>query len=214
MSRILKAEKPGRRHVTPIIVEEEVSIPLGGEGKSYIEASLNENSTRRLQLVWKRVLVAAGTDNFIQQWRAYKEAGVATIPSVRKISDSEVLMTNLTRDGSAFYGKAARYASERDINLPLQPMDHVFMNINLDPVIQEAQRMADILMQKHVYLPYDDPFDLLVHPNGSWEVLIMDIDSQGDDDDIEKYHSRQVNAFRRHLSIIRDNFQKRMIKQK
>ena len=180
---------------------------LGGEKKNMVNTLIGSESRgrRSIDMVRKEVSVAGGADKYYWAWKKLKDAGVPTVPTVRKINDNEVIMTDMTADGSAFFGKADVSESfVRKNASKLRNLDKMFLDIDLDEVKAKARVIASEASLRGVNLPYDDPMDLLVHPDGSWEIIVLDIDSQMDGHAEEwGWNNRAISKFYRHLDDVK-----------
>ncbi len=88
-------------------------------------------------------------------------------------------MGDMTRDGSVFFGKEYGYSLEgetsRGVRRELTEMEKKLLAIPEDQIKEEMTRIATIANQHGVELPIDDECELLVHPDGTWEVLTLDL---------------------------------------
>ena len=86
-------------------------------------------------------------DGYCEYWERLRKADIPTIPTVRKISENEIIMTDLTKDGSAFYGKDSVFGcfnrfKKNEINI----LDKYFLTIQtsvLENEIREISRKAN-----------------------------------------------------------------------
>ena len=95
------------------------------------------------------------------------------VPSVRLVSESKVMMTNLLADGSGVYGKHQALLESR--NYRPQSTDPLFMSLKINRVLASAREIIKLANRKNIRLPIDDPLTLLVHPDGSFKVMMLDI---------------------------------------
>lgn len=137
-------------------------------------------------------------DETLRVWYKLKKAGLPVVPTMRKIGDYSVLMTNLTSDGSFLFGKYTRYA--KDAAVP-KSMTKNLKKIPILPIKQTAWIFADICNNNDIELAYDDAFELLVHPNGSWELIMLDLSGvvinvkPEDKDSLEENNSKHCRLF-------------------
>ena len=40
---------------------------------------------------------------------------------------------------------------------------------------QEAQKIATLATKENICLPFDDPLALLIHPDRTWELMVLDL---------------------------------------
>jgi len=182
---IIVAGKPGRKIGYPLEVVSESVLRGGAESKRKLELMAGDGFRRRLTMVVKETVVNGLSDkeifasgfthsgHFYYTWMMLKSVGIPTVPTVRIIDDRKVLMTDLTADGSMFFGKATKVTDNRANNIC--EMEFIFSQIDLVPVYEELKRVERIAMRNDIILPIDDPFDLLLHPDGSWEVMVLDL---------------------------------------
>lgn len=136
------------------------------------------NRRRPVHLVIKRVYDAPA---YYQKWRVLKNLGIPSIGSLRVARDKEhVLMTDLSVFKAQSYGKEryfywddlhGSHFSSHEFNL----YDKLFAQIPLEKIISEIRRIQHIASKNGIILPGDDPFDLFVFLDGSWQVLVLDL---------------------------------------
>jgi hypothetical protein len=110
-------------------------------------------------------------DKYIEFWQRLVDAGIPTLPSIRKISSNQVAMKELTADGSRLYGKTRSYQSQEES----EGTDKFFINLDLTNVLKKAREIIDKANKASIVVPGDDPFELLIHPDGTWEVIVLDL---------------------------------------
>lgn len=139
-----------------------------------------EEGEREMKLVVKTldrdVFIEIGSDEvpadkYMEFRQRLVDAGIPTVPSIRKISSNEVAMTDLTADGSGLYGK------NRDYQLIDEPVatDKFFRSLDFTEVFREVREIIDKADKASIVIPQDDPFELLVHPDGTWNLIILDV---------------------------------------
>jgi len=115
-------------------------------------------------------------------WQHYKKIGLPVVPTFRVTSRDTVVTTDLKADKSEIYGKAMNvdwyYATAKKLD-GLTDTDHLF--VKLYPQIKEAisqrtQELSQLASENGVILPYDDPWELIFHPDGSWELMTLDLE--------------------------------------
>jgi hypothetical protein len=210
-----------RSHQIELKSREEITLGAR-KGKEYWTADLitedSQGNERRREIhLVKRELpnyapeVLNGkskSDYFIEVWQEMKKAGLPVPPTIVKLNDNEILETNFTWDGSQIYGKESKYAE-----FPDSPRDSVFIDIDIDAVIKQAREIADIAEQNNIKLSHDHAFDLLVHPDGTWNVITRDIKNarigRSPGESVKDKHTLWISYFRENL----DASQKRMFKK-
>lgn len=106
---------------------------------------------------------------YYNYWKRLKNAGIPTVPTMRVIAPNEVIMTNMTADGSVFFGKHRSHSEP----ISDQFIQH-FLSINPADIQFSAQQIVKRADENNIILPDDEAFTLLVHPDGSWEVMVLD----------------------------------------
>mgnify|MGYP001576519248 FL=1 len=118
---------------------------------------------------------------YIEMWKALRAAGVSVSKLWIDREKEFMLLPDYKADGSEFYGKG------KSINLsqnspeqrPRREIDRIFLHLsdaNNFPKLET--KMDEIIAQanaRNIQLPFDDPMELLVHPDESWEFMILDL---------------------------------------
>ncbi len=167
-----------------------------------------EDDGRKIEIPMIRKKVASA-DGYCEYWERLRKAAIPTIPTVRKISENEVLMTDLTKDGSSFYGKDSVFGcfnrfKKNEINI----LDRYFLAIQTSVLENEIRGISRKADENGIVLPIDDPFDLLVHPGGSWEVLVLDLETESyntSEDQIRMFNIESVGHYLTLLKINRNS---------
>ncbi|OGI73813.1 hypothetical protein A3D42_03285 [Candidatus Nomurabacteria bacterium RIFCSPHIGHO2_02_FULL_41_18] len=156
----------------------------GYEKKYLHEISLRSGKTISLvERAFDDRLGIADPDKYIKRWQAFKDAGLPVVRFIRR-SEKGIFMKNLKHDGSEIFGKGyLTIIEDQEDNsrgkIPLlTEMENKFIRImetdlpkirlNLDDIVRKAK-------DNDLLLPSDDPFELLIHPNGTWEIIILDL---------------------------------------
>lgn len=200
------AEKVGSGKVSTLKINSERRIYLGNEPKHRVRASIigRGSRIREVSLVQKEIRHPGGADEFIKEWQRLKSAGIPTIPTVRKISPSEVVMTDMTLDGGAFFGKSDLWESKvRKERGKAREIDRRFVEIDLKEIEAQGNEIAQQATDHDIALPYDDPFDLLVHPDGTWQLVVLDIDNQSAEGELAEHNSKAVIGMLGYLKKIK-----------
>lgn len=120
------------------------------------------------------------TEGYIQLWEAFKKAGIPVVKFIRKSKDG-VFMKNLKHDGSEIFGSAYASLSEMKFSKghpKLTPIEQRFVEImesDLPKIRSALESMLKNAKEHRLVLPWDDPFELLVHPDGTWELIVLDL---------------------------------------
>lgn len=112
----------------------------------------------------------SAADKYCEFWEQLKKAEIPTVPSIIKLADNKVAMTNLTADGTVLYGKNRFFS-----NVNRMPTDELFSKIESWEIYNKGREILEKANKAKIVLPKDDPFELLVHPNGSWELIVLDL---------------------------------------
>ncbi len=119
----------------------------------------------------------SAAERYFERWKFLRDLGVPVVPNVVVLDGGRVAMTNLGINGSEFFGKAWRHGPKANRNSgrrELSKAEQAVLSISDKKVMSEMARIRDILVKEKIRLPYDDPFDFLVHPDGSFEILVHD----------------------------------------
>lgn len=167
----------------------------------------NEVLKRPVSLVRRELYFSSAF--YAAVWAKMKEAGLPVLPTVAIFSDTEVLETDLTADGSKVFGKDTNIYERNDTS----PVDKLFLKISISKVENEAKRVAELAAKNHVGISYDHGFDLLVKPDGSYKVMNRDIkntriyDNSKDINQIKSDNLDCVGSFIDHLNAAKKYLQ-------
>lgn len=117
-------------------------------------------------------------ERYVKKWQILRDADVPTASSMRVVDENTIAMGDMTRDGSKFFGKElwVKIMDGVDEKMrELTPMEKIFLGIDSLKIKEEMGRVLKLAWDKGIRLPYDDPYDILVHPDGSFEVLVLDL---------------------------------------
>lgn len=155
-----------------VSVKDITEVDSGAENKSRLTGELRRgDKAKEVKLYLKSTVPFNTADSYIVKWQEMKAAGLPVVPTLRKASDSSVLMTDLTHDGSELYGKSRNwYPSAHNSKLK-----DVFDSLDLKKIEDAAKKIAEQASKNGIGLPDDDPMELLIHPDGSWEIIILDL---------------------------------------
>ncbi|MBI2334436.1 hypothetical protein HYU96_01415 [Candidatus Daviesbacteria bacterium] len=149
-------------------------IPEGAETKHVLEGRVGR---RRIFLVEREF-----NQSYINNWHIFRKAGLPVVPTLRVSSRNTLLVTDIKADGSEIYGKSL-LTSLHDIHeirsRPRLNVDRVFLQLtqpgNFQSIDRKTKEYLDIANSERIRLPFDDPFEFVVHPDGSWELMILDL---------------------------------------
>lgn len=152
--------------------------------KQWLTAEMGDKkqiTLKRLRLVERDF--GKKTNRIVKIYTAYKKAGLPVVHTFRKTTEGKVVMTDVTADGSRIYGKAVsihHIGSDGEKRSP-DPMDAVFLEfMNNKEVVAaiktEAERIAMVASENGIVLAWDDPFELIIHPDKTWNLLCLDLE--------------------------------------
>lgn len=133
------------------------------------------------------------------RWAALKEAGFPVVPTLRKTGEGTVLITDVAKDGTEVFGKSlsvllqeledsipeedAHEASKKDAEM-LERVTRVkaFLELTqgeqLEKIKKQVHEYTQRANEKGILLPVDGQFELLVHPDGTWSLMLLDLDKE------------------------------------
>ncbi|HLE50321.1 MAG TPA: hypothetical protein VI791_04215 [Patescibacteria group bacterium] len=192
----LVLRKPGNKFLA-VSISEVSKERLGGRyDKSRLKVfpmSGDRVRNAEIGLVLKRASVDSGDTNlfgderlgmesalrYYERWKFLKMVGVPTVSSMRVIDEYRIAMGDMTVGGGEFFGKAKKIAImlelEKGIRRELSPLEKTFLNIDTEAIKQKVADLQEIAWKNEVRLPGDDQYDLLVRPDGSFQVIVMDL---------------------------------------
>jgi len=153
--------------------------PLGRglETKNVVQATVTHNQRSRDVSLVERV---NNTHFWLHNWQLLKDAGLPVPATVRLSEKNTILITNFKAHGEEMYGKGLLYEYEKipPQELKLSHTDHIFLELmktSKKAILTEMERLVGIANEHTVFLPGDDPFELLISPDGSWKFVITDL---------------------------------------
>lgn len=163
-------------------------LPRDRWGEDKLLHMLNLGGKKQIPMIERKI--PSGTlENYIKTWEAFRAAGMPVVHYLRR-GDGETLFAEyLKKDGSEIFGKAyAENASKPDqSSRPLSKMEEYFIRI-MDEQFGDIQKALGEIRQKakdhKLILPKDDPFEILIHPDGKWEIVILDLRYAAIGDDV------------------------------
>ena len=54
-------------------------------------------------------------------------------------------------------------------------IDDIFLSIDPEEITKQAQEIVEKANKAGISLPMDDPLELLVNPDGTWRLLVLDL---------------------------------------
>ena len=126
------------------------------------------------------------TDLYCEKITGLASAGIPVVPRVYVVSDTEVLLPDLTLDGGIILDKHANDLSPDIVNDEITQLVRGFAL--LDAIMQLSQ-IVDLANMHDIGLPFDDPLALYIGPDSEIQALVLDVDPtnlKGTDDDVTK----------------------------
>lgn len=121
------------------------------------------------------------SERYYKRWKYLRDNGVPTLGSMRIVDDDRVALGDATADGSEFFGKARVRISEGEKRRDekrrsLTKKEEVFVEIYENGELEkEVRRVAELMRKANLDFPHDDYFDTIIHNDGSFDVLVMDL---------------------------------------
>ena len=124
----------------------------------------------------------APADHYMSMWTLAQSSGLPVAPTA-KINDNEVSILDIS-DGGLFFDKAM--AGRIDPNAKFKNVQKLtpeefkhpsfkrFSEIPMEEIEAEMRRVVAIANAHNLWLPNDDPINLLVLPDGSWRMVVLD----------------------------------------
>lgn len=177
----LKPISGKKEHV--IQIAEITKLKLGTEIKYKIKSVF---LGRKMEFITREI-----TDSYIDTWKMLKKAGLPIIPLFRITSEMPgikkqskftkfAVIPNITSSGSKLYGKSLAWEASKGTFKPNKKTDLMFKKIlenDKNKLTSEISRIIKIANDNDIVLPEDgEPFELLVHDDGSWELIMVDIE--------------------------------------
>lgn len=152
---------------------------------------LPELMDERRRLTWVKVggrtvpLVESYDDRSYQgyskNWRPFRDAGLPVPPFYLRGPGGNLLVPEVKMDGSEVYGTGlardlyTRTARER----PRPDIDPHFVALTgrgqFEAVETKVREYTERATASNLQLPFHDPYQIVIHPDGSWEVVMRDL---------------------------------------
>lgn len=177
--RIIKQKEEIGGCLDKVLVEGVVANGEGLQGKRVNIFLKGAAVMNKDDLFGNERLEMSDAQRYCERWLKLKQWGFDTVSSMRVVNECYVAMGDMTVDGSAFFGRAKGQMTGWEVShyvrRKLSPIEEVFLLI--DPVVIERQIVAvqEKAWELGVILPTDDPFDLLVSPDGELRLMVVDL---------------------------------------
>ncbi len=182
----IELEKSGRTSVFSI--KREVPTPrireLAWEIKSFVFLDLGEKHkaslvTRKVEDFCLPILEGftfdkklSYADTYLTAWKILKDRGFPVVETVRKVDEERVATTNLAADlTTSIYDQKIDKDQYRDT----KPMDKDFVKIPVQELVKKTEDLLKQANKNGVKLATDGPFHIVIDPDGSWYILLLDI---------------------------------------
>ncbi len=176
-----------------------------GKVNVWTDSDLDDEVLKMQVMIAKYFSDAESAAEYADYWLKLLYAGIPTIPKVLIIGEKEVLLTDMTSDGSVFYGKDNVNPSfQRYEKNKMTELDAVFLSIDPEEIKAKAEEIIKKANANGIFLPSDDPFDILIHPDGSWEVIVLDLLSKPFSEVLEGNNSFCVDKIMSFVSHMRN----------
>jgi hypothetical protein len=177
--------KPEITGVKPVVVEVTKSTPigLGMERKKIIRGKVigNSGKTKNVSLIERTPYNEVALNKLLHNWRIARDSGLPVPPTIRLSDRNTILVTDISADGSYIFGKSF---TARNINVVAGELEEILekenrffqvWNRDKEEIVLAAHQLALDASNAGVLLPSDDAFELIVKPDQSWKLMILDI---------------------------------------
>lgn len=232
MSEVVQLQHlTGERKSSHLQIKNEDDLEgFGSEPKKKISGELLSptGQTKQVSLIERPLVNYEGDSTYEKLWNMCKEAGLPVAPTMRRTDRGTVVFGDLAANGSEFYGKSMW---DRLSMRKRRPHENIFDYIKLMPrflnILENDQdnlklkleSIVEIANKNNISIPEDDPFDLRVNPDGSWNIFMLDLegvckrDGNYPQDKLIEGNNKARNEFMRELSDIKVEYGKLMSEQ-
>jgi hypothetical protein len=195
---------------------------LGTEDKFSIKADLTRGERqRRVRFIERHYDEAdkAHAEKYVENWKLLKEAGLPVPSVLRKTQGRNLLVSDVTVGDKKVYGKAFNlflHIKPRVAKESLTPEQiEVYKKVIDEHIVEieaQAKKLTELAIRKGVMLPTDDPFELVVSPEGNWKIMILDLMYARKIDELKKeqdvrFNERNADLFIIYLKAIRQGLE-------
>lgn len=118
-------------------------------------------------------------ERYLARWKYLRSHGIPTVGSMRVVDGNKVAMGDMTANGGEFFGKEKGMQLEWELRdgviRKLTETEQAFLKIDKKELKTELDRLVDDAWEKGIRLPWDDPFEVLVRDDGSYQLMILDL---------------------------------------
>lgn len=126
------------------------------------------------------------SDDYVEMYHRLKKAGLPVPPTIRKIDDEFIAVTDYNALGAVFFGKAMvstmreynRFPEARRLidGIPtgvlLGFVDACRHKEDIRRLMEEYERRVN---SNHIHLPVDEQYEIVVFPDGKWKLMFFDL---------------------------------------
>ncbi len=154
----------------------------GAQEEKYLHRGLAKlkEKEKKIRLL-ERLDLERGGKKISEKWKIFKEAGLPVVPTMRKTEDGRIFVTDVTADGSEVYGKYFWHelmVESQEIIEGAKRMEDflkILEGAEFERLRGEVEKYKNLANQHNLYLPADDPFELVVYPDGTWKIMMLDL---------------------------------------
>lgn len=126
------------------------------------------------------ILNISSAERYYRRWLLLRKIGVPVVSSMRVLDDERVIMGDMTADGSEFISKETYRSLKHNTRLSdgLSDGEKRFLKIDRSLLKDEVERIFKLAWNNGIlFSPHEEEeFSVLVHPDGTWQVLVVDLD--------------------------------------
>lgn len=179
----IKLEPASGRRIHTVELLRMEKIDLGTELKLRITASF---LGKKCSFVAREV-----PTEYLETWKMLKNGGFPVIPLLRitkelpnfkrKSAHSIIaVVPDISSNGSKLYGRSLSWEVTKKKYKPSLKNDQLFLDIvsqQRAELTEAVEKIVDLANKLDIVLPEDgDIAELVIHPDGSWELLMVDIE--------------------------------------
>lgn len=116
---------------------------------------------------------------YYERWRFLRDRKIPTVSSMRVVDNDRVAMGDMTVGGAAFFGKEKQISihleSKRGVTRSLSEIERVFLSLDVEDIKSWVAQLQMLTWVNDIRLPGDDEYDLLVWPDGRFQIVLMDL---------------------------------------
>ncbi len=188
----LRSVLRSKKNPVEIFSKDKKNIEYGTAKKYVHHAEIHhKNKVKKVKLV-ERENINVGGLKISEKWKILKGIGFPVVPTLRETDDGRVFMTDLKADGSELFGKSLAYELQNILLFPpprttLKAFEGMknkenFLKIVNDKeefrkIEEKVKKYKKLANESKIRLPVDDAFELVVHPDGTWDLVILDVES-------------------------------------